>query len=201
MLRRFENTNWTWVAIAGGSVAALPLAWNIVARNEYKNKTMTRIFGSPRAGCYALAAAIFCASLARDKLVEMAIQRSKPAALIDGVDAGTLRTAGLAITGAGLSLVLASFYRLGVTGTYLGDYFGILLPARITAFPYNVFSDPMYDGASVGFLGLAVYENSPIGVLLAGWVWLVYRVSTTYFEGPFTSKIYAEAAARGAKEN
>lgn len=34
-------------------------------------------------------------------------------------------------------------WRLGVVGTYLGDYFGILMEERVTAFPFNVMDDPM----------------------------------------------------------
>ena len=29
-------------------------------------------------------------------------------------------------------------YALGVTGTYLGDYFGILMDEPVTSFPFNV---------------------------------------------------------------
>lgn len=36
-----------------------------------------------------------------------------------------------------------SMYQLGVTGTFLGDYFGILMEDRVTAFPYNVTNNPM----------------------------------------------------------
>jgi len=45
---------------------------------------------------------------------------------------------------------------LGITGTYLGDYFGILMKERITGFPFNVTDDPMYNGGTLLFLGYAL---------------------------------------------
>lgn len=47
-------------------------------------------------------------------------------------------------------------FRLGITGTYLGDYFGILMKERVTGFPFNVTDDPMYNGGSLLFLGYAL---------------------------------------------
>jgi phosphatidylethanolamine N-methyltransferase len=201
MLKRaFANANWQWVAIAGASLVASPLIWNIVARNEYKNKTMTRLFGSATNGCYALAAWIFFSSLARDKLVDIAIEKSKPASIpyLEDVPLKTMQLAGKALIGVGVGLATLSMYRLGITGTYLGDYFGILMDEPVTAFPFNAkwLPDPMYTGASIGFLGLAVHENSPVGVLLAVFAWSVYKVSTTFYEDPFTAKVYAEKAER-----
>ena len=35
---------------------------------EYRNKTITKIFGSPRIGCYFLALSIFSAGMLRDSL-------------------------------------------------------------------------------------------------------------------------------------
>ena len=54
-------------------------------------------------------------------------------------------------------LVLTSMARLGVTGTYLGDYFGILMKKRVTGFPFNVTENPMYNGATLNFLALALW--------------------------------------------
>lgn len=46
--------------------------------------------------------------------------------------------------------------RLGITGTFLGDYFGILMKEKVTGFPFNLTSDPMYNGSSLIFLGDAI---------------------------------------------
>lgn len=55
--------------------------------------------------------------------------------------------------------VFTSTYRLGIIGTYLGDYFGILMKTRVTAFPYNVIDHPMYEGATMVFFGYALWYD------------------------------------------
>ena len=69
-----------------------------------------------------------------------------------------------------------------MAGTYLGDYFGILMPHRVTGFPFNILSDPMYVGSSITHLGTALWFQSPAGVLLSGFVWVVY-MTALQFEG------------------
>ena len=97
---------------------------------------------------------------------------------------------GLLCTAVGTTFVITSTYRLGIVGTYLGDYFGILMKERVTAFPYNVTSSPMYDGSVLNFLGLAIKEQSPAGLLLTLLVWIVYRVACRFEEYfPFSSTI------------
>jgi len=46
-----------------------------------------------------------------------------------------------------------------VTGTFLGDYCGILLDAKITGFPFNVLDNPMYVGSSMSFLGTSLWYD------------------------------------------
>jgi len=43
----------------------------------------------------------------------------------------------------GQTLVVSSTWALGITGTFLGDYFGILMNSRVEGFPFNVLRDPM----------------------------------------------------------
>ena len=81
--------------------------------------------------------------------------------------------------------------------TQAGDYFGFLMPARVTGFPFNVLSDPMYVGTTLNFFGHAVVHRSPAGLVLAAAVGLAYVVALR-FEGPFTDHIYAEAARKKA---
>ena len=199
----FSNANWTWIGIAGVSVVSSPLIWNTIARNELKNKTLTKTFGSPRRGCYALATWIFLSSLVRDKCIEIAIQKSKPSSIPfigdeECCSASTLKLIGKSMVALGFTFVAGAYYRLGIVNTYLGDYFGLLMDERVTAFPFNVLNDPMYTGATISFAGLAVHENSPVGLLLAGWVFVVYEISTRFFEGPYTAQIYQDKADREA---
>lgn len=57
----------------------------------------------------------------------------------------------------GQTLVLASTYRLGITGTFLGDYFGILMDKRVEGFPFNVLENPMYSGSTLCFIASALW--------------------------------------------
>ncbi len=103
-------------------------------------------------------------------------------------------------------------WALGVTGTYLGDYFGILMDDRVTSFPFNVTDAPMYYGSTMSFLGTALLMGKPAGILLTMEVLSVYMVALTYEElvqkplpglasilmqadlnlgSPFTAEIYA----------
>lgn len=87
-------------------------------------------------------------------------------------------------------LVLSSMWALGVTGTYLGDYFGILMKERVTSFPFNINDNPMYNGLTLCFLGTALWYGKPTGILVSLFVFVMYRVALL-FEEPYTAKIYA----------
>lgn len=106
------------------------------------------------------------------------------------------------LTATGATLVLTSMYALGITGTYLGDYFGILMDAPVTSFPFNVTDAPMYHGSTLQFLGAALWAGKPAGVVLTGVVLVAYSVARRW-EDPFTGMIYArreeERKRAGAK--
>lgn len=91
----------------------------------------------------------------------------------------------------GQLFVLSSFARLGITGTFLGDYCGIFMNARVTGFPFNVLENPMYVGATMSFLAYSLYYGSVAGLLLTAEVALVYHIALK-FEGPYTTQIYIE---------
>lgn len=82
----------------------------------------------------------------------------------------------------GQLLVITSMFALGVTGTYLGDYFGILMSHRVTTFPFNVVEDPMYIGSTLCFLGTSLWFRSPAGLAISLFVFIVYQVALS-FEG------------------
>lgn len=96
-----------------------------------------------------------------------------------------------ALLASGNILVLSSMWALGITGTYLGDYFGILMDDMVTGFPFNVTDAPMYYGSTMSFLGSALLFGKPAGVVLTGLVFVVYKVALS-FEDPFTGGIYAK---------
>lgn len=68
----FNPTVWNIVARNGRSCvfsALLELSPRVLAAKEYRNKTITHIFGgNPHLGCYFLAACIFSAGILRDHL-------------------------------------------------------------------------------------------------------------------------------------
>ena len=73
-------------------------------------------------------------------------------------------------------------WALGLTGTYLGDYFGILMDHRVTSFPFSISDAPMYYGSTLSFLGTAVLYGKPAGILLTAEVLVVYLVALSYEE-------------------
>lgn len=82
-------------------------------------------------------------------------------------------------------------YALGVTGTYLGDYFGILMDAPVTSFPFNVSDAPMYHGSTLSFLATAIWKGKPAGIFLTFVVAVCYSVARRW-EDPFTEMIYTK---------
>lgn len=130
-----------------------PLLWNVIGRFEHYTRLLSKIFLKPVIGTYAFALWIFVGGLYRDVLFVAAMESQ---ATVEWLGMPEYRAAALFLMGLGLILVLTSFYQLGMIGTYLGDYFGILMEKRVTAFPFNCFSDPMYDGSTMLFLGKAM---------------------------------------------
>ncbi|GET91235.1 phosphatidylethanolaminen-methyltransferase-lik e protein [Leishmania tarentolae] len=201
------------IGIATVAIAGLPTLWNIVARNEYRRHTIEKAVGGKKAGAFLMAAAIFVASGLRDYTFHKAMTQNPSSVFpilsthfFGPENAGVLRRFmrgfGAALMATGTTLVVSSFLRLGITGTYLGDYFGILMDERVTAFPFSHFDNPMYLGATLNFLAASIAQNNAVGTLLTGLVALVYHVSTKYFENPFTAMIYRkrseERTATGA---
>lgn len=80
----------------------------------------------------------------------------------------------------GQLFVITSIYALGITGTYLGDYFGILMSSRVTGFPFNMLNDPMYVGSTMAFVGTALLYRSPAGLGISALVGVVYAIALKY---------------------
>lgn len=81
---------------------------------------------------------------------------------------------------AGQTLVIASTWALGITGTFLGDYFGILMDHRVEGFPFNVLRDPMYVGSTMCFAATALWYERPAGLLVTAYVYVVYLLALKY---------------------
>jgi len=131
---------------------------------------------------------IFSFSSYRDYLIRQTIQ-NQPKLIISEDYSNLLELISIAIFILGQIFVLSSFYKLGITGTFLGDYCGILMDAPVTTFPFNVLNNPMYVGSTLSFVALALYYVSPVGILLAIEVYIVYQIALL-FEEPYTKWIY-----------
>lgn len=186
----------TWFKTALYFVAFNPIFWNIVARLEYRTHVLTKLAGSPKKGCYLLAFTIFSLGIARDLSFEKALRAQTVAPLLDE---DYIKNIGRICIGAGQVLVLTSMYQLGVTGTYLGDYFGILMDDIVTSFPFNVSSNPMYQGSTLSFLGYSLLNGKAAGLIITFFVYTMYSFALK-FEEPFTAQIYAERDAKNSKK-
>ncbi|CAH6723538.1 phosphatidyl-N-methylethanolamine N-methyltransferase [[Candida] jaroonii] len=179
-----------------GCIAFNPIFWNIVARLEYNTHFLTKICGGAYNGCYLLALTIFSLGIYRDYVYHEALMEQptyKPF-----VDSIIIKSLSVLFFGFGNILVVTSMWGLGVTGTYLGDYFGILMSERVTGFPFNVNDNPMYNGSTLCFLGTALWYGKPTGIVVSGLVFVMYKIALL-FEEPFTAKIYQQKAENEKK--
>ncbi|XP_036691707.1 phosphatidylethanolamine N-methyltransferase isoform X1 [Balaenoptera musculus] len=179
------------------TIAFNPLFWNVVARWEHKTRKLSRAFGSPHLACYTLGGAILLLNVLRSHCFTQAML-SQPR--MQSLDNPLAYRVGLALLGVGGVFVLSSFLALGFTGTFLGDYFGILKEARVTTFPFSILDNPMYWGSTANYLGWAIMHASPAGLLLTTVVALIYTVAILY-EEPFTAEIYRQKASQAHKRS
>ncbi len=140
---------------------------------------------------------IFSLGLFRDFLFERALREQPTHPALQGPIPSY---AGFVLMATGNILVISSTWALGITGTFLGDYFGILMDHMVTDFPFNIMDAPMYYGSTMSFLGASLVYGKPAGVLLTAWVFTVYMVALR-FENPFTAGIYAKRERERAAGN
>ncbi len=143
---------------------------------EYHTHFLTKIFRSPYYGCYALAVVIFGIGVFRDHLYNEALSKQP---LYPPIHQPYIA---YGLIAAGNILVLSSMWTLGVTGTYLGDYFGILMDEKVEGFPFNVTGAPMYWGSTCSFLGVALLRGRLAGLLLTAEVFVMYLLALRFEE-------------------
>ncbi|KYR02845.1 phospholipid methyltransferase family protein [Tieghemostelium lacteum] len=194
-LSSFIDFSETYFWLAIGCIIFNPLWWNIQARYEYNHKFLTRLMGGQYAGCYLMAFLIFSLGILRDYLFAQALMYQP---IFEEFGREEIQYLAYALYAIGSVLVLSAYMRLGITGTYLGDYFGILMSARVTGFPFNVMNNPMYNGSTMLFLAHALSEKSLAGVFITIVVYVVYQIALI-FEGSFTDFIYCEANKNNKK--
>ena len=148
----------------------------LTLHSEYKTHFLTKTFRSPYYGCYALAVTIFGLGIFRDYLFKAALS-NQPRYL--PIHQPLLAYGFIA---SGNVLVLSSMWALGVTGTYLGDYFGILMDAKVEGFPFNVTAAPMYWGSTMNFLGYSLLTGKVAGLILTAEVFVMYVIALQFEE-------------------
>ncbi|KAF9235901.1 phospholipid methyltransferase-domain-containing protein [Melanogaster broomeanus] len=185
-------------SLVNTSATSLYISLLLPACAEYRNKTITRIFGgNARYGCYFLAVMIFFFGIIRDNLyIPPRAGRPPRVPLLPGPLAAVVSVVMFAV---GQTFVLTSTWALGTTGTFLGDYFGILMDHRVEGFPFNVLRDPMYVGSTMCFAAAALWYERPAGLFITLYVYIVYIIALR-FEGPFTDMIYSQRASAEKKE-
>ncbi|XP_039631428.1 phosphatidylethanolamine N-methyltransferase isoform X1 [Polypterus senegalus] len=178
----------TSFGISAFAVCFNPFFWNVVARWEHRTRRLSRLFGSPYMACYSLAFVIVLLNIFRSHSFAAAMRAQPRLPLLEIPE---LYWVGLLVLACGSLLVLSSFCALGFTGTFLGDYFGILMEEKVTSFPFSLMENPMYSGSTAIYLGLALMNASPAGMILTCLVAVAYKVAIS-FEGPFTEEVYRQ---------
>lgn len=173
-----------------------PLFWNVVARWEHRTRRLSGLFGSPYLACCCLGFVIILLNIYRSHSMTVAMKAQARWEVMERME---VFYAGIALMVFGTLLVVSSFLALGFTGTFLGDYFGILMDEKVTGFPFNITENPMYWGSTANYLGLALIGASPVGLVLTAIVAVAYKVAIS-FEGPFTEQIYRERSLRHKHE-
>ncbi|XP_070617560.1 phosphatidylethanolamine N-methyltransferase isoform X2 [Erythrolamprus reginae] len=177
LLSDYVNVTDPYFIAAVLSIAFNPLFWNLVGRWEHRSRSLTRLFGSPYAACYFLGIVIISLNFLRSHCFEEAMKSQPKLPLLECLLG---YYASLTLIAVGILLVTSSFLALGFIGTFLGDYFGILMETKVTAFPFNVMENPMYWGSTSIYFGWSLMNASPGGLILTVVVALCYAVALLY---------------------
>ncbi|CAL9701369.1 unnamed protein product [Knipowitschia caucasica] len=182
--------------VAVAAIVFNPLFWNMAARWEHRTRRLSALCGSPYVACYSLGFTILLLNVCRSHSMTVAM-KSQPRC--EALERPEVYYTGVVLMVGGTVLVVSSFLALGFTGTFLGDYFGILMEEKVTCFPFNLMENPMYWGSTANYLGLALIGSSPVGLVLTAAVALTYKVAIHY-EGAFTEHIYQDRSRRNKQQ-
>lgn len=166
-----------------------PVTWNLVARYEFYTKKLSNFCGDNRLAADIFAHCLIEMGIFRNYLFVRVIKNQIKTEYFDDHFI-ILEIIGYLILVCGFHLTIFAYYRLGIHGIYYGDYFGILCKEMVTAFPYNVFENPLYVGSTMSFFGLSVLFKSPAGIFLTAVAWIMYRFASV-LENPMTPLIYS----------
>lgn len=97
---------------------------SLSAHPEHKKQPLTRLFGNSRyRAAYIFALTVFSFGLLRDGLFKTALAHQPT---LDVLATAEVKAAAVVAFVVGSVLVVSSMRALGIIGTYMGDYFGIL---------------------------------------------------------------------------
>lgn len=179
---RISFSQWGIIRSLGAIVWA-PTAWNVFPRLEYRHKLLSRFTGGDRTiAHYAFAFYIVCFSSLREKLFFAAIDENGVWSTGKFEYDNAIKLFGRAVLVFGAFLSACGFYHLRIKFTYMGEYFGFMMPALITSFPFNAFPDPMYNGSVLMHFGYAFMALSPTGFYLSCITGLSYWTAAKIFE-------------------
>lgn len=176
-----------WMAIVCAAIN--PIYWNAVARLEYRTHFWSRLFCGTKCGIWILAVSIVALNAIRTTAFHRAMEIGPKSELLGAYPA--VKALGLALICLGALFVCSSFWKLGFYGTFLGDYFGMLMNERVTGFPFSLLDHPMYMGSVLMYVGQSCLSASSSGLLLSLWIYLTYKAAI-FVEEPFTAMIYAK---------
>uniref|UniRef100_A0A3B3ZMV6 Phosphatidylethanolamine N-methyltransferase n=1 Tax=Periophthalmus magnuspinnatus TaxID=409849 RepID=A0A3B3ZMV6_9GOBI len=146
-----------WISLSNSFL--YNITYIFVARWEHSTRRLTALFGSPYVACYSLGFIILLLNVCRSHSMTVAMKTQPRWEVLEQTE---VYYTGVVFMMAGTVLVVSSFLALGFTGTFLGDYFGILMDEKVTGFPFNLIDNPMYWGSTANYLGLALISRDPL---------------------------------------
>jgi phosphatidylethanolamine N-methyltransferase len=180
-------------------IVICPTTWNLVARWEFHTKFFSKLTGDNRMAADIFAHILIEMGIFRN-FIYMRVIMTQPHLVIENETLELITMIiGYSLIGIGFILNFFSFYRLGIHGIYYADYFGILFNEMVTAFPYNVLSNPLYVGSTMLFFGNAFVYKSPVGILLSILARIMYKIAS-YLENPMTDLIYSEENIKAVRQ-
>lgn len=96
-----------------------PFLWNVLGQIEYNTKKISKLFcGNAKFAVYTIFVIIFTLGLTRNYSFKVVVDNSPYLEWNENI----CKILGLIFYAAGMTLVVTSSWRLGIIGTYLGDY-------------------------------------------------------------------------------
>jgi phosphatidylethanolamine N-methyltransferase len=151
------------------------ILWILIPHLEFKYKFLSRFTnGDQEKACDFLSYFLIYTGTMRNHAINEMINKNKVIGY--GIYEIPLQIIAYSLITFGSTLVVFSFYRLGLRGMYFGDHFGFLLKEKIISFPYNHFPNAQYVGTTWLLIGFSIAYHSPAGMFISLLVNILYQV-------------------------